>query len=303
MIKNAKETDYRIGSEVHMYNKVFQRLYNKLLGSLHKAFNGQKEQFINAKFLMYAVDYYARRMVKLSINRKISPHVGPTAAPIFKWIKTEISNIKTASYLQKFHSPKTAMKIKKMLKKVPVPQAVGETKITETSESHGPTQRKPKTKTPCAGHKHKKTRKARIHQSHRRRYSRRRRFRERGHTREEPSRENNNLGEEDRELRRRYQNEFNRQRTSDDYFIHKLKRYIEERRDNDPPFDNEHRFEDEPRFENQPHFENQPRFELNNDNIDHSDNRNAERDYNFLLRHSNIRDDAVQRNVNEEFDD
>eukprot|EP00794_Sanderia_malayensis_P011133 gene11133-12304_t len=94
IIKNAKATDYKVGSLSRVQSKVFARLYNRLLGSLHKAFNGEKEFFINARFLMYAVDYYGRTIVKMPIKSGSSPLSGPNAAPVFTWIKTEVENLR-----------------------------------------------------------------------------------------------------------------------------------------------------------------------------------------------------------------
>ena len=41
-------------------------------------------------------------MVKTSIDAKVSPFVGPTAAPIFKWVKTKISKLRKGNHAENF---------------------------------------------------------------------------------------------------------------------------------------------------------------------------------------------------------
>ena len=98
--------------EVH--SRIFARLYNRLLGALHKTFNGEKEYYTNAKFLMYAVDYYGRQIVKTSIDMKVSPFVGPTAAPIFKWVKTKMPKLRKGSHAEHFQLHAHAMHAHKL---------------------------------------------------------------------------------------------------------------------------------------------------------------------------------------------
>ena len=92
--KNARQSDYKEGSLPAIRSKIFTVLYNRLLATLHKAFNGEKEYFKNSLFLMYAVDYYGRQLVRFSIDENSSPYVGPNAAPIFKWMPVDLKSMK-----------------------------------------------------------------------------------------------------------------------------------------------------------------------------------------------------------------
>ena len=67
---------------------------------------------------MYAVDYYGRELVKLTIEENGSSFVGPNAAPIFKWIPTDLKEIKinklSMEKLHTFHLHKKKYKSRKV---------------------------------------------------------------------------------------------------------------------------------------------------------------------------------------------
>ena len=65
-----------------------------MLAALHATFNGQKEYFTNALFLMHSVDYFGRRLVKYSIDPHGSPYVGPNATPVFEWMALGLQELK-----------------------------------------------------------------------------------------------------------------------------------------------------------------------------------------------------------------
>ena len=92
--KNVRQSEYKIGTLTEIRSKIFTTLYNRLLATLHKAFNGEKQYFTNSLFLMYAVDYYGRELVKFSIDEHGSPYVGPNAAPVFKWMAVDPKSMK-----------------------------------------------------------------------------------------------------------------------------------------------------------------------------------------------------------------
>eukprot|EP00795_Rhopilema_esculentum_P016980 gene16980-8483_t len=89
IISNARQEDLSKGNLPWVQGHVFARLYNKLLGALHRSFNGEREYFKNAKFLMYSVDYYGRRLVQTPMDSRRSQYVGPNAAPVFRWTRND----------------------------------------------------------------------------------------------------------------------------------------------------------------------------------------------------------------------
>ena len=80
---------YDNDSNAAIFIKTFNRLYNRLLGALHESFNGKAKAFVNAKFLMYSIDYYGRQIVQMPLKKNGNSFAGPNAAPTFDWIPSE----------------------------------------------------------------------------------------------------------------------------------------------------------------------------------------------------------------------
>jgi len=95
--KNVRQSEYKVGTLTEIRSKIFTVMYNRLLATLHKTFNGEKQYFTNSLFLMYAIDYYGRELVKFSIDEHGSPYVGPNAAPVFKWMAVDPDSVKSSN--------------------------------------------------------------------------------------------------------------------------------------------------------------------------------------------------------------
>ncbi len=81
MRPNPKMKDYPKGTELRKKIYDFNRIYVSLLDDLHRAFNGEPKQLLNAVVRMYDVKYQAIELMKIPVNEE-----GMTAGPSFEYV-------------------------------------------------------------------------------------------------------------------------------------------------------------------------------------------------------------------------
>ncbi|XP_068752704.1 uncharacterized protein [Montipora capricornis] len=83
MIPNPVMNKYKPGSKAYLQAERFNKVYTKLLKSLHNVFNGQPDTLKDALGIMYSVDLHLKKLVHTSIADDGDPDVGPNAGPTF----------------------------------------------------------------------------------------------------------------------------------------------------------------------------------------------------------------------------
>lgn len=83
MRPNPKMSNYPKGSERWKKTYEFNRSYMTLLNGLHRAFNGEPKQLLNAVVTMYDVKYQAVELMKIPVNDG-----GLMAGPSFEYVPT-----------------------------------------------------------------------------------------------------------------------------------------------------------------------------------------------------------------------
>ena len=83
MQPNPKMNNYPKGTELWKKTHEFNWNYMSVLNDLHRAFNGEPKQLLNAVVAMYDVKYQAVELMKIPVNEN-----GQTAGPSFEYVRT-----------------------------------------------------------------------------------------------------------------------------------------------------------------------------------------------------------------------
>ena len=86
MIPNPVMNKYKPGSKAYLQAERFNKVYTKLLKSLHNVFNGQPDTLKDALGIMYSVDLHLKKLVHTPIADDGDPDVGPNAGPTFDFM-------------------------------------------------------------------------------------------------------------------------------------------------------------------------------------------------------------------------
>ena len=83
MISNPRMSNYKDGSKAYNQAQIFNKVYTKLMKSLHNVFNGHPEALNDTIGLMYSVHFHLKKLVSTPIDDNGDPYVGPNAGPTF----------------------------------------------------------------------------------------------------------------------------------------------------------------------------------------------------------------------------
>ena len=83
MVSNPQMSNYKKGSKAYNQAQLFNKVFTKLVKSLHNVFNGHPETLNDTIGLMYSVHLHLKNLVRMPIDDNGDPYVGPNAGPTF----------------------------------------------------------------------------------------------------------------------------------------------------------------------------------------------------------------------------
>ena len=83
MVSNPRMSKYKSGSKAYQRAESFNKVYTKLIRTLHQVLNGHPEALIDSIGIMYSVNLQLKNLVQTPIDDNGDPEEGPNAGPTF----------------------------------------------------------------------------------------------------------------------------------------------------------------------------------------------------------------------------